>query len=152
MKKILSLLPQLGLALGLVLLFSPDLSPNHQAHNHSFYLFSIILPFTIVVVTFLRFTNIIRSIHRFQFITILILTFFAFFHLLPQSTSFKYHHQSSSVTEHPCCMPQLADSVEIAEATIKVSFISQTIEMIPKLQLEIFTKSVNNRSPPFLFS
>ena len=148
MKKVLSQMPLLGLALGIFLLFPPDLSSDHQAHNRSFYMLSIIVPSILIILTALRLTNILRKINRLQLINVAVIVLFTFIHVSPQSMLFKYHHQSASTVEHQCCIPQAVGGIQETIATVVITKISHIPINQPSSIEPILIKSTNNRSPP----
>lgn len=150
MKKVLPQIPVLCFALGLFLLFFPTTSSDYQSHNHSVYLFSTILPSIIVIISLLRITNILRSINRFQLITITVFVLFAFFNFSPLSSVSKYHHQQASTIDHPCCMPQIATNIQEITLRIIISPISQFPVIMPAIQQLSLTTVTNSRSPPYI--
>ncbi len=152
MKKVLFRLPLLSLIGGLILLFFPE-NIQGQSHSHGLHLILVGIPLSIFFLLILRQKRIIEIYSKFQVVTIITLFLFTALHFTPIVAAFKYHHQSQSAIEHPCCIPQLlANPVEFIKIRITIQSFLLIPQIDPHLPSQIFVKVINNKSPPNFLS
>ncbi len=147
MKRLLSYLPLLGLVIGFFLLSLPE-GRHSSSHNHLQHLLLTCSVFFIFLLGILKQKSFIHLSTKFQVGAVIILFLFLFLHATPAVLAFQSHHQSHSVSEHPCCASQTVNLVQEIKVIVVDEFFSLTIKEFEALQRQALTANISNKSPP----
>ncbi len=116
----------------------------NNGHHHD-----TTVPFILLVLpTLLLF---LRSSVKQSYLAITVLLIFMLLHIMPFVPMMQMHHQSQSLSQHPCCMPQIATVIVVFIVSPFVSLLYKKRDVLPMVHLNPAFVLLSTRAPPRSF-
>ncbi len=112
-----------------------------SGHHHTISILPIIL---LVLPLLLLFLPKLQQ----KYFAVTILLVFALLHVVPFIPMMQMHHQSQSLEQHPCCMPQVATVIVFFIISPLVSLLYKRKEIVPSFVVNPSFVLLSTRAPP----